>query len=416
MQATYSILKLINQLVKWFMICLIISTLVGSSTAFFLYTLDIVTSYRESNNWIIFTLPITGFIIGYIYHHYGEEANMGNNIIIDVHHTPQKSIPFKMAPLVFIGTILTHLSGGSAGREGTAVQMGGSIAAPFSKWFKLSHEEKKTLLIMGVSAGFAAVFGTPLAGAVFALELMGFKLIRWQSIIPSIASAFIAHYICLSWSIEHSIYKVHLVPTINIQLIFWSLAAGICFGLAALLFSWSNQFFEKVFSTIKYQPMKSFIGGIIIASIILLIGSTKYIGLGIPSILSAFESPAGHYDFLIKLLLTSFTLSVGFKGGEVTPLFFIGATLGSILMLFIPLHFSLLAAMGFVAVFAGATHCVIASIILGIEIFGFKAGVFVGVSSIAAYFSSGNLSIYPSKIKKGAKFSAYTYFKNISKI
>ena len=416
MPESYSFIKQLNQFFKWLMICLLISGLVGSFTAIFLHSLDFVTKFRETNQWIIFTLPIAGFIIGWLYHQYGSEANKGNNIIIDTHHNPEKSIPFKMAPLVYIGTILTHLTGGSAGREGTAVQMGGSIVAPISKWFKLNHEEKKTIIIMGVSAGFAAVFGTPLAGAVFALELMGFKFIRWQSVIPSFIAAFLAHYICLSWNIEHSIYTVKSIPTINTQTIFWSLVAGIFFGIVALLFALSNQLFEKLFALIEYKPLRPLLGGIIIALIIWLMGTTQFIGLGIPSILDAFEKPAGQYDFLIKLLLTSFTLSAGFKGGEVTPLFFIGATLGSILILFIPLPFSLLAAMGFVAVFAGATHCIIASIVLGMEIFGYMSGIYIGIASIIAYMSSGTTGIYSSKIKHGVKFSVYNYFKNISKL
>jgi len=416
MQSQYSILNILNQLIKWLLICFLISAIVGSITAFFLYSLDLATHFREDNRWIICSLPITGFIIGWLYHRYGEDANKGNNIIIDAHHEVPKAVPFKMAPLVYIGTILTHFSGGSAGREGTAVQMGGAIAFPFSKWFKLNHEEKKTILIMGVSAGFAAVFGTPLAGAVFALELMGFKFIRWQSIIPSFAAAFIAHFICLSWNIEHSVYIVKSIPSINIQEVLWSLLSGICFGLTALLFSLSNHVFEKAFSFIQNKTLRPFIGGIIIALIIWLMGTTQYIGLGIPNILDAFEKPAGHYDFLIKLLLTSFTLSAGFKGGEVTPLFFIGATLGSVLIFFIPLPFSLLAAMGFVAVFAGATHCVIASIVLGMEIFGYNAGIYIAIASIAAYFSSGTTSIYASKLKHGVKFSVYNYFKKLTKL
>lgn len=416
MPESKSLLNTINQIAKWLMICLLISGIIGSATAFFLHSLDTVTNFRENHFWIIYTLPLTGLIIGLIYHYYGEDANKGNNVLIEAHHESTKTVPFKMAPLVFIGTILTHLSGGSAGREGTAVQMGGAIAFPFSKWFKLNHEEKKTILIMGVSAGFAAVFGTPWAGAIFALELMGFKFIRWQSVIPSFAAAFIAHYICLSWNIEHSIYIVKSIPSINTMAVLWSLMAGICFGIAALLFSLSNQLFEKLFEFIQYKPLRPFIGGIIIALIIWLMGTTQFIGLGIPSILDAFEKPAGHYDFLIKLLLTSFTLSAGFKGGEVTPLFFIGATLGSILILFIPLPFTLLAAMGFVAVFAGATHCVIASIVLGMEIFGYNAGIYIGIASIAAYFSSGTTGIYASKIKHGVKFSVYNYLKNISKL
>ena len=213
-----------------------------------------------------------------------------------------------------------------------------------------------------------------------------------------------------------TIYTVKIIPSISTTTILWSLIAGICFGLTALLFSLSNQVFEKIANLISNKPLRTFIGGFIIALIVLLFNATKFIGLGIPSIQSAFEIPANHFDFIIKLLLTSFTLSVGFKGGEVTPLFFIGATLGSMLIFFIPLPFALLAAMGFVGVFAGATHCVMASIVLGIEIFGLKAGTYIGIASIAAYFSSGSTGIYASKIKHGAKFSVYHYFKKISKL
>lgn len=416
MSESNSLLKTINQIAKWMIICFLISGIVGSVTAFFLNSLDIVTNFRETHFWIIYTLPLFGFLIGYIYHHYGEDANKGNNIIIEAHHETQKSIPFKMALLVYIGTILTHLSGGSAGREGTAVQMGGAIATPFSKWFKLNQEEKKTIIIMGVSAGFAAVFGTPFAGAVFALELMGFKFIRWQSILPSLTAAIIAHYVCLGWQIQHSTYTIDTIPDFNFSISMWSILAGTLFGLTALLFSLSNHFWGKIFNKIHYKPLRPFIGGILIVVLILLLGTTKYIGLGIPEISNAFITPAGHFDFIIKLLLTSFTLSVGFKGGEVTPLFFIGATLGSSLVLFIPLPFTLLAAMGFVAVFAGATNCVIASIILGIEIFGVNAGIYISIASIAAYFSSGPNSIYSSKFKIGAKFALYNYFKKMSKL
>jgi H+/Cl- antiporter ClcA len=411
-----SLLKSVNQITKWFIICLLISGIVGTTTAFFLYTLDIATTFRETHFWIIYTLPLTGLFIGYMYHHYGENANKGNNAIIDAHHIKHQSIPLKMAPLVYIGTILTHLSGGSAGREGTAVQMGSAISSLFSKWFKLNQEENKTIIIMGVSAGFAAVFGTPWAGAVFALEIMGFKFIRWQSILPSIAVALMAHYICLSWPIQHSMYFVDSIPDLNFSLSIWSILAGTLFGLTALLFSLSNHLWENIFNKIHYKPLRPLIGGLVIVVVVLLLGTTEFIGLGIPEIRNAFSAPAGHYDFIIKLLLTSFTLSVGFKGGEVTPLFFIGATLGSTLILFIPIPFALLASMGFVAVFAGATHCVIASIILGIELFGAKAGMYIGIASIAAYFSSGTNGIYSAKIKSGAKFTLYNYFKNISKL
>jgi len=406
----------IINLFKWIVICILLGVLIGSATAFFLYCLDLVTNWRESHFWIIYTLPFVGLAIGSMYYYWGGHAQKGNNLLLEAHQNGQQNIPFKMAPLVFIGTILTHIACGSAGREGTAVQMGGAIADQFTDLFKLNDTQRKTILIVGISAGFAAVFGTPIAGAVFALEIMLFKNIRVADIIPSFAAAFIAHYTCLGWGIHHTVYSIPVIPNFNITTIVPAFLTGLIFGTAALLFSATNAFWKKIFQYIKHEPIRPFIGGIVIVIIILLLGTSKYIGLGIPSISAAFISPAGKYDFLIKLLLTTFTLSAGFKGGEVTPLFFIGATLGNLLFLFIPLPMALLAGMGFVAVFAGATHTAIAGIVLGIEMFGLQAGLFVGLASVVAYFSSGVNGIYSAQLKQGAKYKLYAYLKKISKL
>lgn len=411
MSSSHPYIHTFNQIIKWFLLCLIIGVLIGSATACFLISLDFVTKFREQNNWIIFGLPFVGLSLGYLYS-LTTEINKGNNLIIEAHHKNenQKVIPFLMAPLVYIATILTHLVGGSAGREGTAVQMGGAIADQFTSWFNLSNEQRKTILIMGISAGFAAVFGTPWAGAIFALELMSFKKIRYPSIVPSILVAFIAHYTCLQWNVQHTHYSVNAISFFDVKNMGWALLAGILFGLTAMAFSYSNAFWKMLFNKINKPLLISFLGGLLLLVLYKSTSSNSFMGLGIPEIVNAFEKPAGQYDFLIKLLLTSFTLSVGFKGGEVTPLFFIGATLGSMLVLYIPLPLSILAAMGFVAVFAGATHCVIASMVMGFELFGIQAGLFVSVASISAYFSSGTKGIYSAQIKSGVKYTLYNYF------
>ena len=403
-------------LLKWTAICLIAGISIGTAAALFLWSLDFVTNWRENHRWIIYSLPIVGFIIGALYYYIGGAAKKGNNILLEEHNNPQSKIPLKLAPLVFIGTILTHLAGGSAGREGTAVQMGGAIADQFTNIFKFNDTQRKTVLIVGISAGFAAVFGTPIAGAIFALEIMLFKNIRIADIIPSFAAAYIAHYTCLSWNIHHTIYSIPILPNLNALVIVSTFLVGLIFGITALLFSRANEAWGWIFSKIKYEPLRPFIGGIVIIAAITALGTTKFIGLGIPSIVDAFNTPAGHYDFLIKLLLTTFTLSAGFKGGEVTPLFFIGATLGNVLILFVPLPMALLAGMGFVAVFAGATHCALASIALGIELFGMNAGIFVGIASATAYFASGSKGIYSAQLKEGAKYQFYNYVKRISNL
>jgi H+/Cl- antiporter ClcA len=408
-------------ILKWLFITIMTAGLVGSATAWFLIALDFVTIWRTDHIWVVNFLPLIGLGIGFAYHYFGADAKKGNDLILEIHQATEtasttntksfsiKPIPLIMAPLIFISSLLTHLGGGSAGREGTAVQMGGAIADQFTSIFKLTTAERKTILIMGVSAGFAAVFGTPWAAAIFALEIMSFKKIKFENIIPSFLAAFGAHYICLAWQVKHTVYSIDIIPSITISALSWTLLAGIIFGLAAFLFTYTGKIFKGLFAKIKFEPMRPFIGGIIIALFIVVANSTKYIGLGIPSIMDAFNTPAGSFDFALKLLLTSLTLSAGFKGGEVTPLFFIGATLGNVLIWFIPLPMALLAGMGFVSVFAGATHCVIASIIMGIELFGIQAGMYVGIASLVAYFASGRNGIYNAKLKMGAKYDLYNF-------
>ncbi|MCX6331118.1 MAG: chloride channel protein [Bacteroidetes bacterium] len=412
---------LFSSLVKWILICIIVGGIVGSATALFLISLDRVTLWRSDHIWIVNFLPFIGLAIGLAYYYHGEESKKGNNLIIETHQNVEsgsdsKPIPFIMVPLVFFSTLLTHVGGGSAGREGTAVQMGGAIADQLTRLFKLNTTERKTILIMGISAGFAAVFGTPIAGAIFALEIMSLKKIKQADLLLSIYTAYCAHYICLAWQVKHTIYSITTIPSISFTNLAWTMVAGLIFGLAAFVFIYLGKLFEILFSKVKFAPLRPFIGGVFIALFIVLFNSTQYIGLGIPSISNAFISPAGNFDFIIKIIITSFTLSAGFKGGEVTPLFFIGATLGNILIWFIPLPMALLAGMGFVAVFAGATNCIIASIVLGIELFGLSSGIFIGLACIMAYFTSGMTGIYASPMKQNLKYQLHESVKNIFKI
>ncbi len=389
-------------LAKWILICVLVGISSGSASAFFLVTLEWVTQFRGRTNWIIGLLPIGGFAIGLLYHHYGKEVVKGTNLVLEEYENPKKTIPLKMAPLVLIGTLITHLFGGSAGREGTAVQIGGAIADQFKKLFKLNNFDRKTLIILGISAGFASVFGTPLAGALFALEVLYFSKINFKSIVFSFLVAYIAYFTVDFWQVQHTHYHIPVIPSMTIINVLLIIIVAILFGLTAMLFSRTTHFWNSLFSkTIKYPPLRPFVGGIILAVAIYFIGTTKYIGLGIPTIVASFSSPNASYDFLLKILFTGFTLGAGFKGGEVTPLFFIGATLGSALSLIVPLPIALLAGMGFVAVFSGATHTPFACTIMGMELFGIESGLFIGIVCFVAYFSSGSIGIYHSQIVKG---------------
>ncbi len=393
-------------LFKWVFLCVIIGVLVGSASAIFLISLKWATVYRESHTWLIFLLPVAGLAIGLAYHYWGKDVVKGNNQLIDEFHAPKAVVPLKMAPLVFLGTVITHLFGGSAGREGTAVQMGGSIADQFVKLFDLTPEDRKILLIVGVSAGFASVFGTPLAGGIFALELFFLKRIRLNTILPGFLAAFIADYVChVPWTVDHVVYEIPFSPPLHLSEWGWVILAGICFGLAARLFSWATHAWHLAFQQkVAYPPLRPVVGGVFIVVAIIALGTTKYIGLGIPTIVAAFTDDLPPYDFLLKIALTSFTLGAGFKGGEVTPLFFIGATLGNLLYWFIPLPLALLAGMGFVAVFAGASNTPIASIMMGIELFGLESGVYIAIACAVAYLCSGHKGIYQGPKKYKFKF------------
>lgn len=395
-------------LIKWFCICLLLGAVAGSVSAFFLFSLEWATQWRESHLWIIALLPIGGFIIGLSYHLYGNSVVKGNNLLLEEFHSPKKIIPFKMAPLVLFGTVVTHLFGGSAGREGTAVQIGGAIADRFTCVFNLSRRDRKIILIAGISAGFASVFGTPLAGGIFALEVLILGRIRLDAIMPSFLAAILANYFCELWNVSHTHYHIDQVAEMNPINLLWALLAGIIFGLVAMLFSKSTHFWSNLFSRyITYPPLRPFIGGIVLAICIYVIGTTKYIGLGVPTIEAAFNTSMNSYDFLAKLLFTSFTLGAGFKGGEVTPLFYIGATLGNVLIWCIPLPMGLLAGMGFVAVFAGATNTPLACTVMGIELFGIEAGVFIAIACATAYLFSGHSGVYSSQIIGSPKNTNY---------
>ena len=397
---------------KWIFISIVIGIFSGCASAFFLVSLDWVTQFREDNISIIWLLPIAGLTIGLVYHYYGKEVTKGNNLLLEEYENPNNTIPIKMAPMVFIATLITHLFGGSAGREGTAVQMSGAIADQFTALFTLNPSDRKTLLILGISAGFASVFGTPMAGALFALEVLYFSKISFKSILLSFVVAYIAYFTVEFWNVKHTLYPILVMPAVTFINIIWVVIVGILFGLTAMLFSTSTHFWSRLFSKyIQYAPLRPMIGGLILAIAIYFIGTTKYIGLGIPTIVESFSTTNEWYDFLLKILFTGFTLGAGFKGGEVTPLFFIGATLGSALSLIIPLPIAILAGLGFVAVFSGATHTPVACTVMGMELFGTESGLLIGIACVVAYFCSGSIGIYQSQIIKGPKHRFYQRFK-----
>jgi H+/Cl- antiporter ClcA len=390
---------LLKQVLFWVAIGACVGLLSGSASAFFLLSLDWVSEFRDARLWLLALLPLAGFGIGYGYYRYGSGVERGNNLILEGVYTPQPTLSLRMAPFVLFGTLITHLFGGSAGREGTAVQMGAALAAQLGKRFAWDAATSRTLLICGVAGGFASVFGTPLAGAVFSLEWLFRRKVDPKTIFPAFWTAFVAHWACeWIWGIGHTAYTIPEVAPHTLINLAWMIPAGIAFGLAARLFVEVGHGVSWVFSkTIVYPPLRPVVGGVLIAGIVYLTGAYTYIGLGVPRIVEAFETPLPWYDFLAKTGLTGLTLGSGFKGGEVTPLFFTGATLGNALAAYIPLPLALLAGCGFVGVFAGATNTPFACTLMGMELFGLEVGVYLAIACGLAFIFSGRGSIYASQ-------------------
>ncbi len=404
-------------LLRWLLLTAAVAALAGTASAGFLVSLDWVTRWRELHPWALALLPLGGGLIGGAYYRFGGRAGRGTNLILEEIHDPREAVPLRLVPLVLGGTLLTHLFGGSAGREGTAVQMGGALADQLARWLPSQSAEeaevangakttqRRLLLIAGLSAGFASVFGTPLAGAVFGLEVLrqrpGGWAARWAdwrlAWWPSLAAAVLADQVTRAWGITHTPYPTLAAGPFSLSGLAAAVGAGVTFGLAARAFVGLSHGVQSIFERVPYPPLRPVLGGALVAGAMWGLGTMRYAGLGIPVILEAFQHPLGGQDFALKLGLTALTLGCGLRGGEVTPLFFIGATLGSALAGVLPLPVGLLAGMGFVAVFAGAARTPLACVVLGLELFGTGAGAYLALGCAVAYGCAGRAGIYTTR-------------------
>ncbi|NML22586.1 voltage-gated chloride channel family protein [Pseudoflavitalea sp. G-6-1-2] len=403
-----------QRLLKWTILTIPVSLVVGSLVAFFLWLLDEVTALRWLNGWLLYLLPIAGILIYFLYKFAGKNAEAGNNLIMDEIHEPGGGVPARMTPLVLATTIITHLFGGSAGREGTAVQMGGSMAALFSRLIRLNTEDTRILLMCGIAAGFGAVFGTPVTGAVFALEVLAIGKINHKALMPCFIASVLADFTCTMYGIQHTKYQIINSDIITgfsflhfkYELLIHAILAGVCFGLAGYMFSELTHSIKNYSNKlIKTKWLIPAIGGLIIIGLTFALGTGDYLGLGVTnpheggvSIVSSFQrGGAGYFSWFWKLLFTAITIGMGFKGGEVTPLFFIGAALGNAIAMVSGTPADLMAGLGFIAVFAAATNTPIACTIMGVELFGGEHILYYAVACFTAYYFSGHTGIYLSQ-------------------
>jgi H+/Cl- antiporter ClcA len=323
----------LSALGQWVVLGSLVGALCGAASALFLWLLERATDLRTGHEVIVYTLPIAGLAIGALYERFGQSIKAGNNLVIDTIHDDGPEIPLRMAPMVLVGTVLTHVFGGSAGREGTAVQMGASITDWVSHRLRVTKPVRQQLLAAGVAGGFGSVFGTPVAGAVFGLEFIVRGRIEYHALVPALIASVVGDMTTRALGVGHTHYPaaphVALTPLLLLKWLVFAAAVA----LVTMAFIELTHFLKKHGERLVPRlPLRMFLGGSILVGLWQIVGTSDYLGLGVPTIVRAFEDPSlPVYAFALKLLFTAITLSAGFLGGEVTPLFFVGAALGSVL-------------------------------------------------------------------------------------
>ena len=388
-----------SALFEWTWLGAAVGLACGAASAGFLLFLDWATAFRGSHEYVVYALPVAGIVLGLIYERWGKPIKDGSNLILDTIHESTPQIPLRMAPMILIGTVLTHFFGGSAGREGSAVQMGASLADAIAHRFRVSRETRRQLLAAGVAGGFASVFGTPIAGTIFGLEVVSVGVLEYDALLPALVASLVGDFVTRRLGIVHTAYPqlahVELTATVFGKLC----AIGVAMALTTIAFIELTHRMKHVLEAkVPRLPLRMFLGGIAIVVMWRLSGTSDYLGLGIPMIQRAFTDPnLPWFAFAAKLVFTAVTLSAGFLGGEVTPLFFVGATLGSVLARLLGLPIELGAGVGIAAVFGAAANTPVALSIMAVELLGVSAFPHVMIVAVIAYLLSGHRGIYPAQ-------------------
>ncbi|MDZ4695667.1 MAG: chloride channel protein [Deltaproteobacteria bacterium] len=384
---------------QWALLGSLVGVVCGGGSALFLWLLDRATDFRTGHEQLIFALPIAGLVVGWCYERFGDAIKAGNNLVIDTIHDNGPEIPLRMAPFVLIGTVLTHLFGGSAGREGTAVQMGASLTDWISHRLRVSKHVRRQLLAAGVAGGFGSVFGTPIAGAIFGLEFIVRGRIQYHALVPALVASFVGDITTRALGITHTLYPAaSALPLSPLLFLKWLVFAAAVALVANAFIALTHTIKKRGEKLVRRLPWRMFLGGLVVVGLWQLVGTSDYLGLGVPMILRSFEDPnLPLHAFALKLLFTAVTIGAGFLGGEVTPLFFIGATLGSALGQLMGIPIAIGAGVGLAAVFAAASNAPLALSIMAMELLGAPIFPHAAIVCVFAYLLSGKRSIYSAQ-------------------
>lgn len=383
--------------VKWIIFAVLVGIIVGLCGTAFYFGMSLVTVVRTQNPWLIFFLPVGGLAIVALYHMLHDEKDTGTNLVLSAIHSDDE-LPFRMAPLIFISTLITHLLGGSAGREGAALQMGGSLGNTLGKLFHFDEKDKHIMIMCGMSAAFSALFGTPMAAAIFPMEVVSVGVMYYAALVPCVISSLIAHGIAYSFGVSNEMFLITDIPVFSIgNSVRISILAVLC-ALVSILFCVALHESEHLYKKLFQNPyLRVFVGGCIVLFLTLLVGNQNYNGTGINIIAQCIDGSVRPEAFLLKIIFTACTLGAGYKGGEIVPSFFIGAAFGCLFGLTFGFSPTLCTAVGMTAVFCGVTNCPISSLLISFELFGYDGMPYFLLSVALSYMLSGYFGLYRSQ-------------------
>lgn len=379
---------------RWGLFSALTGLIVGVFSTLFAECLIFATEFRVQNPWLIFFLPLAGIVIVFLYRIFHYKHDRGTNLVLSTIHA-ETELPFRMAPLIFLSTLITHLFGGSAGREGAALQLGGSIGNQLGRWFRFDEKDRRIVVMCGMSAAFSAIFGTPLAAAFFSMEVVSVGVMYYAALVPCVFASLIASKFAINMGINPDSFlisqmpKFHLVPSVKVILL------ALCCALLSVIFcmilhSVGDLYHKKLKNPYYRIVFSSFL----IIGLTLLLRTADYMGAGIPLIERAIDGQTGSMTFIWKIIFTALTLGAGFKGGEIVPSFCVGATFGCLFGQMIGLSPSLCAALGMVSIFCGVTNCPVSSLLIAFELFGYEAVPYFMIAVSVSYLMSGYYGLY----------------------
>ena len=385
----------VKTLIKWLVIGTVVGLIVGTVSSLFGHALVFVNDFRARNPLIVLALPIAGLLIVFLYRFFKDADDKGTNMVITSIQS-STDIPFRMMPLIFVSTVITHLCGGSAGREGAALQIGGSIANRLGKVIKLNEDDRHVIIMCGMSAGFSALFGTPMAAAVFSMEVVRVGVMHYAALVPCVTGALIGHFVAQFFKVPPEVFPVTGIPAMDPfgffkVVVFAALVAGGSIMFCVILHT-AEHLYEKYFCN---PYLRIAVAGCIIVLLSMILRTDLYLGSGMGMIEHIFH--AGHtewYTFLLKMIFTALTLGAGFKGGEIVPSFCIGAAFGCAVAPLFGLPVSLVAACGMVGLFCGVTNSPLTSLLIAFELFGFEGMPYFLVTIAVSYMLSGYFGLY----------------------